>query len=267
MRMRVIALAALLAIAPGVAAQELPAPRTDLAAIRKEAMADPAIRAAIGEPSRSTEALLKDERRDPAIILKASKAKPGDRVLDMGSGNGYLALLFSSLVGPKGHVDIQNTPGWISQFPWQAEAKQSKVIKNPNIGWVIKSWNELEQPADTYDVVVMGRIYHDVILEGGNIEVINKRVFTMLKPGGYVLIEDHDADPAMPVEQQAFLHRISHQDTAKQFIAAGFTMTDLILFESKSDDQRFNVFRPGVKGRTDHFIAVFQKPLDGKPAQ
>ena len=46
---------------------------------------------------------------------------------------------------------------------------------------------------------------------------------------------------------------------------AGFAATDLIIFESKYDDQRWNVFRPGVKGRTDHYIAMFQKPADGKP--
>ena len=34
----------------------------------------------------------------------------------------------------------------------------------------------------------------------------------------------------------------------------------MILIESSYDDRRFNVFRPGVRGRTDRFIATFDKP-------
>lgn len=260
MKMRALTFAALLALAPAAVAQDALTPRTDLDALRKEAAADKNIRAAVGDPSRTMEARLKDQTRDIEIILKASRAKPGDRLLDIGSSNGYLALLFSSLVGPKGHVDIHNTPGWIAQFPWQAVDKQSKVITNPNVGWRIASWNELEAPANTYDVVTLGRVYHDVITEGGDFELMNKHIFTMVKPGGYVMVEDHDADPEMPIEKQGFLHRVSHEDTSEHFTAAGFKPVEVILFDSKSDDQKFNVFRPGVKGRTDHFIAVFQKP-------
>ena len=265
MKLRAIGLALLLAAAPAAMAQTMPVPRTDIAELRKEALADPAIKAVLQDESRSIEMRLKDDARNVEIILKASKAKAGDRVLDVGSIGGYLAILFSNLVGPKGHVDIHNTPSWIVQFPWVAEDKQRKVIKNPNVGWLALSWNELDAPADSYDVVVMGRVYHDVLVESGDYELLNSRVFKMLKPGGRVLIEDHDADPAMRADQQASLHRISHENVAKQLMEAGFAYTDLILFESKSDNQKTDVFRPGVRGRTDHFIAVFQKPLDGKP--
>jgi predicted methyltransferase len=69
----------------------------------------------------------------------------------------------------------------------------------------------------------------------------------------------------MYLGQQANLHRISHGDVTGQLLRAGFRETDMILMESPYDDRRFNVFRPGVRGRTDRFIAVFEKPLDGKP--
>lgn len=261
MRLLSLGLCALLVFAPIALAQGMPTPRTDIETLRKEAKNDRAVRVAIGDLSRSMEALLKDDKRDVAIILKASKAKAGDRVLDLGSGNAYLALLFSTLVGPSGHVDIHNTPSWIAQLPRMAEAAQRKWIKRANVGWIIKSWNEIEAPADTYDVVVLGRIYHDIIVEGGDIELIGQRIFSMLKPGGHVLVEDHDADPEMPLQKQAFLHRVSHQNTAKHFMAAGFDMNELILFESAVDDARFNVIWPGVRGRTSHYIAVFQKPV------
>lgn len=267
MKMRVLLLSALLALAPAAAAQTMPTPKTDIAALRREALNDRAVRVAIGDLRRSTESLLKDQRRDVGIILKASKAKAGDRVLDIGSSNAYLALLFATLVGPEGHVDIHNTPSWIAQAPRLAEEVQRRWIKRPNVGWLIRSWNAIDAPAESYDVIVLGRIYHEILLEGGDADLVGQRLFKMLKPGGHVLVEDHDIDPAKPVRQQVFLHRISHQNTAKDFTAAGFDMTELILFESAADDQRFNVIWPGIRGRTAHYIAVFQKPMDGKPAQ
>jgi len=261
MKMRAFSLAILLSLAPIAVAQDMLAPRTDIDALRKEAMADRAIRAAVADPSRSMESALKDDRRDVRVILKASKVKVGDRVLDIGSGGAYLAVLFSSLVGPAGHVDIHNTPSWIAQFPRMAKEKQSKWITNPNVGWVAQAWNDIEAPAESYDLVVLGRVYHDVLVESGDHELLNQRIFAMLKPGGRVLVEDHDADPEMRVDKQVFLHRIGRDHVTEHFTSAGFALTEMILFDSKDDNQTTDVFRPGVRGKTDHYIAVFQKPL------
>lgn len=255
-------LALTLALAATASAQETPAPRTDITALRKAAMADPAITAALADDSRAMESRLRDDGRMVELILKAANAKPGESVLDVASGGGYLALLFSTLVGETGHVDIHNTWGWIAQFPSMDPAVQKARIKRPNIGWVTQAWNDLDAPTASYDIIVMGQVYHDIVLEGGDFDALNKRLFQMLKPGGRVVIEDHDADQTMPLGQQAFLHRISHGDTTGHFLRAGFRLADLILIESTHDDRRFNVFRPGVRGRTDRFIAVFEKPLE-----
>jgi predicted methyltransferase len=256
---RAALLALSLAFAASASAQEV-TPRTDTAALRKEAIADPAIKAVLADTSRPFESRLRDDGRMVELILKAANAKPGDRVLDVASGGGYLALLFSKLVGEKGHVDIHNTWGWIAQFPSMDPDLQKSFIKRPNIGWATEAWDNLDALAESYDIIVMGQVYHDIVLEGGDFDALNKRLFAMLKPGGRVVIEDHDAIETMPLGQQAFLHRISHGDTIGHFIRAGFRHTDLILIESTHDDRRFNVFRPGVRGRTDRFIAVFEKP-------
>jgi predicted methyltransferase len=256
-------LAVVLGLATPAIAQD--ASRTDIPALLKEARADRPIRAALADPARTTDARLRDESRKVELILKAADAKPGERVLDVGAGGGYLALLFASLVGDKGHVDIQNTPGWIVQFPSMEPEVQQQRIKQPNVGWVTFSWNDLDAAPESYDIIVLGQVYHDVILEAGNFEMINKRFFAMLKPGGRVVIEDHDAIETMHLAQQVNLHRISHGDVTGHFLRAGFAQKDMILIDSTYDDRRFNVFRPGVRGRTDRFIAVFEKPLDGKP--
>ncbi|MDP3495819.1 MAG: class I SAM-dependent methyltransferase [Hyphomonadaceae bacterium] len=254
--------AALLALAPAAIAQETPA---DIPALRKAALADPAVKAALDDRSRGMESRLEDDGRMAEIILKAIDAKPGETAIDIGSGSGYLALLVSSMVGPKGHVDIHNTPGWINQFPTMEPERQQLRIKQPNIGWVTTRWTDITGQPNSYDIVVMGQIYHDIPLEGESIDAVNERLFAMLKPGGRVIIEDHDAIETMPLSQQVSLHRISHGDVTGQMLRAGFALKIMTLLDSPHDDRRFNVFRPGVKGRTDRYIAVFEKPADGKP--
>jgi predicted methyltransferase len=258
--MRRAALALFLALSVPAFAQA-PEPRTDIPALLKEAQADRDIRAALGALDRSTDARLRDKGRYIELILRQADARPGMRVLDVGSGGGYLALLLSSLVGEKGHVDIHNTPGWIAQFPSMDPEFQKARIKRSNMGWITTSWNDIPaEPREGYDIIVMGQIYHDIILEGGDFETLDKRFFDLLKPGGRLVIEDHDAIETMYLGQQANLHRVSHGDVTGQFLRAGFVLKDMILIESSYDDRRFNVFRPGVRGRTDRFIATFEKP-------
>lgn len=241
-------------------AQTAPEPRTDIPTLLKEAKADPAIAAILTDTTRPFESRLRDDGRYTALILQAANAKPGERVLDVGSGGGYLALLFSSLVREKGHVDIHNTPGWINQFPSMDPAFQKQRIRRPNIGWLTTRWTDIEGPPNSYDLIVIGQVYHDVFLEGESLDVMNARLFAMLKPGGRIVIEDHDAIETMHLAQQVGLHRISHGDITGQLIRAGFVLKDMILIDSSYDDRRFNVFRPGVRGRTDRFIATFEKP-------
>ena len=251
-------LAALLVLAPAALAQETQA---DIPALRKAAMADPAIKAALTDRSRAMESRLDDDGRMIEIILKAIDAKPGEKAIDVGSGSGYLALLVSTMVGPKGPVDMHNTPGWINQFPTMEPERQKLRIKQPNIGWVTTRWSDITGEPNSYDIIMMGQIYHDIPLEGENIDVVNESLFKMLKPGGRVIIEDHDAIETMPLPQQVSLHRISHGDVTGQMLRAGFTLKSMTLLESSHDDRRFNVFRPGVRGRTDRYVAVFEKPL------
>ena len=91
-------------------------------------------------------------------------------MLDVGSGGGYLALLFSSLVGETGHVDIHNTPGWINQFPGMDpdapaplhQARQYRLHHR-------RAGTTSASAPSSYDVIVMGQVYHDALLEGANI--------------------------------------------------------------------------------------------------
>lgn len=258
--MRPLILAVVLALAVPALAQETVEPRTDVAALRKEAKTDVSIRKALADLSRTMDSRLRDDRRMVELILRAADAGPGDHVLDVGAGSGYLTLLFSSIVGDAGHVDLHNTPGWIAQFQSMEPERQKQTIKQTNIDWVTLPWHQLDAPPETYDVIVLGQVWHDVILEGGDYLQLAERFFAMLRPGGRVVVEDHDAIPEMDLGRQVNLHRISHGDVTGQFLRAGFQLKEMVLIESEHDSRKFNVFQPTVRGRSDRFIAVFEKP-------
>ena len=226
---------------------------------------------ALKAPDRSMEHRLRDENRQVRRIIETGWPTllplTGARVLDVASGGGYLAMIYSTLVGPGGHVDMHNTPGWIAQFPGMEPERQRDWIKRENIGWVTLPWNDLDAPDQSYDLILMGQVYHDIVLEGGDVETLNRRLFDMLTPGGRVVVEDHDAIETMPLVEQVNLHRISKGDVTGHFLRAGFRQVDVATIESRYDTRKMNVFWPTVRGRTDRFIAVFEKPLDGKPAR
>lgn len=224
------------------------------------AIAQTSIDVAISDRTRPQEHRIRDATRGVRAILEAANAKSGDRVLDMGSGGGYLALLFAAIVGETGHVDVHNTPGWLAQFPYLEPEALAKRIGRPNVGFIVTAWDDLPDAPASYDVVVMGQVYHDAILEAADLAKMNARLFDLLKPGGRVVIEDHDADPAMPIGKQAGLHRIAFQVVVAQMEAAGFVTGETLHITTGHDDYRFNVFRPGIRGRTDRYIAVFEKP-------
>jgi predicted methyltransferase len=236
------------------------APVSDLAPLIAEAKADKAIAAALGDRKRDMGARLRDDARHAELILRATYLKPGQRALDMGAGSGYLSILMSNMVGPQGGVTLHNATHWIPQFPSMDPAVLAPRIGRANIDYIVSPWHDIPGTAGSYDVIVMGQVYHDAILEGGDIVAMNQRFFELLKPGGRVVIEDHDAIPEMHIGQQASLHRVSHADTTAHLLKAGFVLEEVLLIESKYDDRRFNVFKPGVRGRTDRFIATFRKP-------
>jgi predicted methyltransferase len=198
--------------------------------------------------------------RQVETILAALDLAPGERALDVGAGSGYLALLAASLVGPSGHVDLHNTPGWLAQFPNLHPEVLAEAIKPDNIGFVVAPWDGLDAVEARYDAIVMGQVFHDAVLEGADIEAMAAQLFALVGADGRVVIEDHDADPSMPVGRQAGLHRIAKTVVIEVMMEAGFKLAADVDIRAGKDNRKMNVFWPTQRGRTDRYVLTFVKP-------
>jgi predicted methyltransferase len=180
--------------------------------------------------------------------------QPGDRVLDLSSGPGYMARLYALLVGPEGHVTAQNPPAFAERV---GPALDQMAADRGNVDHMVASAGELTAEDDSYDVVAITLSYHDRV-NGGDVEAMNGEAFRVLKPGGQYFIVDHMAPEGAGASTTSESHRIEGAFVRQQVEAAGF------VFESESD-LLMNPDDPLTGGNRDEagssqFAMTFVKP-------
>ena len=221
---------------------------------------DTRLAAALARPDRPDKIKASDEARASENRFLLHYVRPGDHVLDMGAGGGYSSWLLSAAVCG-GSVDSQNPPDWVSgadsQTYWQAT-----ITARPNIHAVTSAFTAIPAPAQPYDLVFIGTIYHDTYNEAGADAVaMDRNLLADLKPGGLVVVVDHNAVPGSGIAATSTLHRIDKAQVLADFKAAGFELvTDSDALANTDDDHRLKVFADPVRGHTDRMALVFKKP-------
>lgn len=224
------------------------------------------IDAAVRNRDRPAQEVALDTWRKPAEVIAFAGIKPGDRVADFMSGNGYFTRLFSRIVGPRGHV--------YAFLPTQELARCSpdetvgtKELEHdrhyPNVRVLIDAADRFAAP-EPLDVVWTAQNYHDLhdeFMAPTNIAALNARIFKALRPGGIFLVIDHVAAAGSGLRDTETLHRIDPEVIRSEVTQAGF------VFESQSDVLRNPedshdrpVFDPAIRHRTDQVVYKFRKP-------
>lgn len=203
----------------------------------------------------------RDETRRTEVDFLLHHVKPGDSVLDMGAGQGYLSWLLSSAVGPEGTVYVQNPQGWVDYYK-MAPAIEEMQARRPNILAVIAPFTSIPAPQKPYDVVVSSMIYHDTYNEKDQDALaMNTALFSHIRPGGLYIIVDHHAPSGSDIAATNTTHRIDKARVLSDLKAAGFVLTeDKDLLSHPEDTRDLNVFDPAVRGKTDRFVLVFKRP-------
>ena len=113
-------------------------------------------------------------------IAALSGARPGDRVLDVGCGGGYLALLLCAAVAPGGEVT-----GLDTSAPAIAYARKRAAA---NCSFVVGKAQDLPWPDRSFDVVASSLAVHHI--PGPARQDAFSEMYRVLRPGGALLVAD-----------------------------------------------------------------------------
>lgn len=115
-------------------------------------------------------------------VLRALSLQPGERVLDVGTGAGFLACEMANAVGLSGAVrgiDISNT--------FLAMARQ-RGAQQPQVEFRAGEATRLPFDDETFDVGVSTQVYEYV----HDVDAAIAELYRVLRPGGRALILDTD---------------------------------------------------------------------------
>jgi predicted methyltransferase len=228
--------------------------------------ADPTpIEASIASTQRTDKDRERDGREKPAEVMAFAGVKPGMTVVDMFAGSGYYTELLAGAVGPTGKVlSVNNVPYSLYAKDGIKERFTEGRLKNVEQRLVEMSY--INFPPKSIDLIVICMSYHDAfwIDEKEGWPEINTAGFIdsmkrMLKPGGKLLIIDHNAPAGTGAEMVAKAHRLNEDFVKKSLTSRGFVLEKTYDGLRNKDDQLDKlVFDPAVRGKTDRYVHLYK---------
>jgi arsenite methyltransferase len=126
------------------------------------------------------------------LLLQPLALKPGEHVLDIGTGTGRLAELAAQLVGPDGHV--------VGIDPLESRIEIARLRQSANLSFDTGRAEDLSRFAEaTFDVVYLNSVFHWVADKTSVIE----ESYRVLRPGGRIGLTVQD--PTAPHESRVLL--------------------------------------------------------------
>jgi len=226
---------------------------------RASAQATPDYAALMAAPDRSDADRQADKRRDPVPFLAFSGLRTGMKVLDMGAGAGYSTELVARVIGPTGVVYGQNPPDNFERAR-NAFATRAATPAMKNSMALVRPYDD-PLPADVHDLDMITYLffYHDTTYLNVDRAEMNRKLFSVLKPGGVLVIADHSAKADSDISVGKTLHRIDESLLRREVEAAGFKLIAEGNFWRNPEDMRdFSTQRP--TGPVDNFVLKFEKP-------
>jgi predicted methyltransferase len=211
-------------------------------------------KAVLAAPDRSEADRKNDDKRDALKLLEFTAPKTGWKVLDMGAGAGYSTELMARAVGPTGQVWGQNDK------ESERLAARAKALTAGRITPIARPFDDPAPPdAQGLDLITFFFAYHDTTYMPVDRVKMDKAMFAALKPGGFLVIADHAANPGEGATVGKTLHRIEEKTLIAEIVAAGFKHVATGDFLRNPDDPRtVSVHKSGI--RNDEFVLRFQKP-------
>jgi predicted methyltransferase len=226
--------------------------------------ADDPIAAAVANPARTAADRERDARDKPAEVMAFAGVKPGMTVVDLFSAGGYWTELLAGAVGPTGKVlAVNNVP--YAQYSKDDIKKRFGDNHMTNVEQHVVEASHMYLPPKGADLVVIFMSYHDVYWidekEGWpqiDTDGFLKSLKAAIKPGGKLLIVDHNAAAGSGKEMAGKLHRLNEEWSRKSLTSAGFTFVKSYDgLRNPSDPLDKMVYDPAVKGHTDRYADLY----------
>jgi predicted methyltransferase len=220
------------------------------------------IGAAVDNPARPAADKARDDARKPAEMLEFARVRPGQTVVDFLPGSGYFTRLFSTAVGPKGHV-YAFVPTEVASHVKVMPANGATDPAMPNVTYLVGPVMSFSTPTPV-DMVWTSQNYHDLhdpFMGPADMAKFNAAVFASLKPGGLFVVEDHAAAAGSGVSATNTLHRIDPAVVKREVMGAGFVFDgESKVLRNPADTHTLLVFDKTIRGHTDQFAYRFKKP-------
>lgn len=218
---------------------------------------------AVANSSRPDADRAKDAARHPAELLALLALRPHDVVADIWPGD-YWDRLFSDVVSPSGKVyAVHLIEGDTDDKIVTPPAGSRTLPGHANVTAVVNHANAFSLPAKA-DVIWIRQNYHDLydpFMGPADVPAFNKAVFKALKPGGRFVIIDHVAPAGSKIAATDTTHRIDPDVVKSDMSQAGFRfICQSDVLRNADDPHTTKVFDPAVRGHTDQFVFVFQRP-------
>lgn len=207
----------------------------------------------------------RDQRDKAGELLALLNLKDGDQVLDVFAGGGYWSELFAAAVGDQGQVLVHNNAAY-KKFVGPNVHLRFQAKPLPQVQLYDREVADLGLAAASQDLIFMSLSFHDLyFVDPDSWPAIDEAAFigqlkAALKPGGRLVIVDHEALAGTGASAAQTLHRIDRQFVIDRMAHYGLTLQlQSGLLENQTDDLSKSVFDPAVRGKTRRFVLVFSR--------
>lgn len=214
--------------------------------------------------SRADKEKARDRNRRPRETLAFFGLQPDMRVIELFPGGGWYTKLLGPYLERSGALYI--AMGTSQVAPKLAALGLSKVVP---VG-VVEGFSKTDSPGYIYsvdsidlqetnvDMVLTFRNAHN--LDSDARTVLNRAVFTALKPGGIYGVIDHTKRHSEAFDKRTW-RRTDPVQIIKEAVAVGFEFVDYSTIHARAEDGlEFDTRHDSLVNETDRYTLKFRKP-------
>jgi predicted methyltransferase len=226
--------------------------------------------AAVTDPRRPPEDVVRDAGRKPAQVLEFFGISPGQRVIDITSGVGYFTRMISEIVGSEGSVVAHNSGRRMNDRLINNEFKADMLEQYSSYKNVEVNYENVETMSfqdNSVDVVFLSLALHHWHHSEESGEFVPQialdrydNIMRMLKPGGVFAIIDHEAAEGMSREASDAIHRIPRDIAIADITLAGFIFVGESDIHINHDDDLEIRWTREPRDVTRRIVHLYRKP-------